>query len=338
MESPRLRSAPQIFAPPAGIPNEIDLPRVESILDRARQNIEKVIVGKAPQIEMALACWMARGHLLIEDVPGTGKTILARSIAATFNLPFNRIQFTPDLLPGDIIGSSIFRQSQNSFEFIPGPLFTTVLLADEINRATPRTQSALLEAMSEGQVTAEGKTIKLSDLFFTIATQNPVEQLGTFPLPEAQLDRFMMKMVMGYPNNREEKNWLKTIGSRHTVDRIPPVLDVEDWRWLLEQVDLVFISDEIYDYIMQAIEKTRTHRELRIGASTRAALALKRACQARALITNYDFVTPEHVFDLLSPVLAHRLVLTTEAKLSERTADKIIEEIKTSLSVPLRKK
>jgi MoxR-like ATPase len=323
---------------PEGNKSSIDMERVTSILGRALQNIQTVIIGKEAQIQQALTCWLARGHLLIEDVPGTGKTILARSIATTISVPFNRIQFTPDLLPGDIIGSSVFRQDQNIFEFINGPLFTTVLLADEINRATPRTQSALLEAMSESQITAEGKTYKLDELFFTIATQNPVEQLGTFPLPEAQLDRFMMRMSMGYPSVQDEKAWLMAIGAKHPVESLKPVVEAEEWRWLTEQVGNVLISDEAYDYIMQVVAKTRIHKELRIGASPRAALSLKKACQARALLARSGFVTPEHIYDLMIPVLAHRLVLTTEARLSERTALKILEEIRATLAVPIRKR
>lgn len=315
----------------------IDLQRAGTILDRAIKNIQTVIIGKEAQIKQALTCWMARGHLLVEDVPGTGKTILARSIATTINVTFNRIQFTPDLLPGDIIGSSVFRQDQNTFEFIKGPLFTTVLLADEINRATPRTQSALLEAMSEAQITAEGKTFKLDGLFFTIATQNPVEQLGTFPLPEAQLDRFMMRMSMGYPSPQDEKHWLGAIGSTHPIEKLEPAVQAEDWLWLIEQVSLVGVSNEAYDYLMQVITKTRAHKDLRIGASPRAALSLKKACQAMALMNHSEFVTPEHIYDLMIPVLAHRLVLNTEARLSERTTIKVLEEIRSSLSVPIRK-
>lgn len=315
----------------------IDMERAQSIVSRALQNIQKVIVGKESQVLQALTCWMARGHLLIEDVPGTGKTMLARSIAGTVNLPFRRIQFTPDLLPGDIIGSSIYRQDQQAFEFVPGPLFTTVLLADEINRATPRTQSALLEAMSEKQITAEGRTFKLDNLFFTIGTQNPIEQLGTFPLPEAQMDRFMMRMSMGYPPKADEKKWLKGFGDVHPVDQLQATVQEEEWRWLFEQVSEVFLSDEVYEYLMNVIEKTRVHPELRIGASPRAALAMKSASQALSLIRGLNYVTPEHIYELITPVLAHRMVLTTDARLSERTTQKIVDEIKMSVAIPIRK-
>ena len=300
-------------------------------------NVRKIIVGKDFQIRQALTCWLARGHLLIEDVPGTGKTLLARAISCSVNVPFNRVQFTPDLLPGDIVGSSIYRPDLSQFEFIQGPLFTTVLLADEINRATPRTQSALLEAMSEGQITSEGRTFKLDELFFAIATQNPIDQLGTFPLAEAQLDRFLMKISMGYPDPKEEFNWLRKSNFENPIQYLKPVVDYVDWKWLMDQVSLVHISDEIYQYLMTFITRTRQNKNLKIGASPRAALALKKSCQALALIEGQSFVTPEHLNSLISPVLSHRLIPTIDAKLSDRDSTQIIEEIKTSIVVPLRK-
>jgi MoxR-like ATPase len=210
----------------------IDIDRVRSIVGSLVQNVQKVILGKQAQINQAVACWIAKGHLLIEDVPGTGKTILARALAGSANVPFSRVQFTPDLLPGDIIGASIFRQDQSKFTFIPGPLFTTVLLADEINRATPRTQSALLEAMSEGQITAEGHTYKLDDTFFCIATQNPIDQLGTFTLPEAQLDRFMVKLSLGYPPVQEEIKMLRDQNEKHPILSLKAIIEHQDLIWL----------------------------------------------------------------------------------------------------------
>lgn len=315
----------------------IDLQTTQRILNQVIENVEKVIVGKTDVIKKALGCWMARGHLLLEDVPGTGKTILARSIAHSVSVPFHRVQFTPDLLPGDIVGSSIFRQGQGVFEFIQGPLFTTVLLADEINRATPRTQSALLEAMSEGQITAEGKTFRLDELFFTIATQNPVDQLGTFPLPEAQLDRFMMRLSMGYPPPAEEQKWLTQIHFQHPIDQLKPIIDYSEWKWLFDQVEKVKISPEIYDYIMKLIQKTRTHAHLRAGASPRAALSLKRASQAAALLEGLDYVPPDLVYDLVVPVFAHRMVLSVEAKMAQVSAQQVLEEIKGTLSIPVRR-
>ena len=301
-------------------------------------NVKKVIVGKDKQILHAISCWLAGGHLLIDDVPGTGKTFLARSLALSVEVPFSRVQFTPDLLPTDIIGSSIYRQDRSQFEFIPGPLFTTVLLADEINRATPRTQSALLEAMSERQVSAEGKTTTLDPLFFTIATQNPLDQLGTFTLPEAQLDRFMMKMSLGYPQRAEEIKILKDQNESHPIHQIKPVVNHESWFRASQLVSQVKVSDVVLNYIMTIIGLTRMKPEIKVGASTRAALALKRAAQAIALVEGLDYVDPSHVFDLIVPVIGHRLLLSTEAKLSNRTITKVLEDLRSEVTVPVRKK
>ncbi len=316
--------------------NELDL--AQKNIDLVLQNVKKVIVGKDKQILQSIACWLAGGHLLIDDVPGTGKTFLARSLALSVAVPFSRVQFTPDLLPTDIIGSSIYRQDRGSFEFIPGPLFTTVLLADEINRATPRTQSALLEAMSERQVSAEGKTTQLDSLFFTIATQNPLDQLGTFILPEAQLDRFMMRMSLGYPQRTEEIKILKDQNESHPIHALKPVVNREDWLQTSKLVSQIKVSDVVLNYIMTVIGLTRMRPEIKVGASTRAALALKRAAQAAALVEGLDFVDPSHVFELITPVIGHRLLLSTEAKLSNRTVTKVLEDLRTEVAVPTRKK
>lgn len=315
-----------------------DFKFAEKIKNLVFENVSKVIIGKDKQINQAIACWLARGHLLIDDVPGTGKTFLARSLALSVDVPFQRVQFTPDLLPNDIIGSSIYRQDRQAFEFIPGPLFTTVLLADEINRATPRTQSALLEAMSEGQVSAEGKTSKLDPMFFTIATQNPLDQLGTFSLPEAQLDRFMMKISMGYPQKTEEIKILKAQNERHPITTIGPVVSKEDWLKTADLVSKVTVSDAVLNYIMNIITVTRMRPEIKVGASPRAALALKRAAQATALVEGLDYVDPNHVYNLIIPVLGHRLMLSTEAKLANRSVSKVIEDLRIEMPVPIRKK
>lgn len=315
---------------------EFDL--AQKNIDLVFQNVKKVIVGKDKQILQAIACWLAGGHLLLDDVPGTGKTFLARSLAISVKVPFNRIQLTPDLLPTDIIGSSIYRQDRGSFEFIPGPLFTTVLLADEVNRATPRTQSALLEAMSERQVSVEGKTTQLDGLFFTIATQNPLDQLGTFILPEAQLDRFMMRMSLGYPQRAEEIKILKDQNETHPIHSIGPVVQREDWLRTSKLVSQIKVSDVVLNYIMTVIGLTRMRPEIKVGASTRAALALKRAAQAAALVEGLDYVDPSHVFELITPVIGHRLLLSTEAKLSDRTVSKVLEDLRTEVAVPTRKK
>lgn len=308
-----------------------------TILQNVLNNVKQVIVGKDRQIRDILACWMAGGHVLIEDVPGTGKTVLARAIAKSAMVEFHRVQFTPDLLPSDILGSSIFRQDTHSFEFHHGPIFTAILLGDEINRATPRTQSALLEAMSERQVTVDGKTQILDSMFVTIATQNPVEQLGTFNLPEAQLDRFMMKISMGYPEQAEEIQMMKGQNSGHPLDRISAVETKERLLWAKAQVQEVQISDEVYQYISDLVVKTRKEPEVRIGASPRAALALAKAAQAVAMIEGYNYVSPGHVFNLLKPVVAHRLILTPEAKLEGRTAENILDAVISKTPTPVRK-
>ncbi len=309
-----------------------------TILQNVLNNVQKVIVGKERQVRDIIACWMAGGHVLIEDVPGTGKTILARAIAKSAQVKFQRVQFTPDLLPSDVLGSSIFRQDNHSFEFHQGPIFTAILLGDEINRATPRTQSALLEAMSEGQVSIDGATHKLDSLFFTIATQNPVDQLGTFPLPEAQLDRFMMKISMGYPGPAEEIQMIKNQNQIHPIQTLEAVESHERLAWVQERVKDVTISEEIYQYIGALITKTRLEPEVRVGASPRAAIALSRAAQATALFDGQDFVSPGHVFNLIKPVLAHRLILTPDAKLAGRTSNDILDLIISKTPTPLRKK
>jgi MoxR-like ATPase len=308
------------------------------IVGRVFQNVKTVITGKDQQIELALACWIAGGHLLIEDVPGTGKTVLARAIAKSVQVPFSRVQFTPDLLPTDIVGTSVYRQNEGRFEFLRGPLFTTILLGDEINRATPRTQSALLESMSEGQISADGQTYTLDPLFFTIATQNPIDQLGTFSLPEAQLDRFMMKISMGYPSKIEEISLVKNQLREHPIQKLQAVETAERWAWVRGQLPEIHVADEIYDYVMTLIEKTRSQDALRLGASPRAVIALVRASQALALIKGETFVSPQHVYQLLKPVLAHRLILTTEAKMAGQNAYGILEQIIKSVVVPMRKK
>lgn len=315
--------------------NQPDVPA--TILQNVLNNVKQVIVGKDRQIRDILACWMAGGHVLIEDVPGTGKTILARAIAKSAMVEFHRVQFTPDLLPSDILGSSIFRQDTHSFEFHHGPIFTSILLGDEINRATPRTQSALLEAMSERQVTVDGKTQILDSLFVTIATQNPVEQLGTFNLPEAQLDRFMMKISMGYPGQAEEIQMMKEQNRGHPLDRISAVETKERLLWAKAQVQEVQISDEVYQYISDLVVKTRKEPEVRIGASPRAALALAKVAQAVAMIEGYNYVSPGHVFNLLKPVVGHRLILTPEARLEGRTAENVLDAVISKTPTPVRK-
>ncbi len=289
-------------------------------------SIESVIFGKKEKIQLALTCWLAGGHLLIEDLPGTGKTILARSIATTVEAPFRRIQFTPDLLPSDIIGASVFNQKNQEFEFIKGPLFTTVLLADELNRATPRTQSALLEAMAEIQITSDGKTYDLPESFFVIATQNPIEQVGTFPLPEAQMDRFLMRMGMGYPERGSEIEAVKQIKGTHPVNKLSSVTNLDALKMAKEQVNAIEVHDKIYDYSMRIVEETRRSDDLLCGSSTRGFIGLINSSKAYAWLQGDKYVKPSHIYHLAGPVLAHRLVLKPEVRLTGIKANDVVKK------------
>jgi MoxR-like ATPase len=309
-----------------------DAPQVISNLF---ENIRKVILGKDEQIRQALCCWLAGGHLLIEDYPGTGKTMLARALSVSARVDFKRVQFTADLLPSDVVGSAIYNQGKAAFEFLRGPLFTTLFLGDEINRATPRTQSALLEAMAEGQVSAEGTTWKLNPLFFVMATQNPVEQHGTFPLPEAQLDRFMMKISMGYPRPEDEIGLVRNQNKSHPIDTLQPVETEARIRAVRELVPTIKVADNVYTYAQKLVGATRASKELRLGASPRATIALIRAAQAMALMEGLNYVRPTHVYNLTRPVIAHRLMVATEARLAERTPEQILAGIVQDVPVPV---
>jgi MoxR-like ATPase len=296
-------------------------------------NVEKVIVGKRAVIELLLVALFCEGHVLIEDVPGLGKTMLARSLATSLGGEFKRLQCTPDLLPNDVTGVSIYNQQANQFEFQPGPIFVNVLLADEINRATPRTQSALLEAMQEQQVTVDGKTRLLPRPFIVIATQNPIEFEGTFPLPEAQLDRFLMKLSVGYPTRSQEKQLLNNLSREHPINTIQPVVEAADLISLQKSAWDIYIDESLQDYIVQIVEATRTHPDLVLGASPRGSLALYKTAQAFAAIRGRDHVIPDDIQALVPSVLGHRLILKPDAELRGRTTQGVLTDL--LLKIPL---
>ncbi len=272
-------------------------------------NVERVIRGKSEVVQYCIAALLAKGHILLEDVPGVGKTTLAHALARSLSLSFQRIQFTSDLLPADIIGVTIYKQEQQEFEFVSGPIFTNVLLADEINRATPKSQSALLEAMSEGMISIEKRRLPLPEPFLVIATQNPIEHVGTYPLPESQLDRFLMKLTIGYPNSTDEKKLLRAGGAQDALDHLEPVLDAQEVHDLQAQVPSIHVNESLMDYLMNIVHITRSHPEVVLGVSTRGALTYFKACQALAMVSGRDFVIPEDVKRLAVPVLSHRILM-----------------------------
>lgn len=303
-------------------------PLIQTLLAQANE----IIVGKEPQIRLALGCVLARGHLLIEDLPGVGKTTLAHLLAKLLGLQFKRVQFTSDLLPADILGAAIYERDSGSFRFQPGPIFTQVLLADEINRATPKTQSALLEAMEEQQVTTEGETRKLPDPFFVIATQNPTHHIGTFPLPESQLDRFSMRIELGYPDRQTERKVLRGRDRSVLIEELQPCIEVEQLRELREQVGAVHASDALLDYLQALVEHSRNHTGYGFGLSPRASLALLRSAQAWALMDNRRHVLPEDVQAVLRAVVNHRL--QSGDPLSERNRADPAAELLESVAIP----
>jgi MoxR-like ATPase len=309
--------------------------RSASLIEALENNIGEILLGKREPVRLALVALLAGGHVLIEDAPGVGKTVLGKALARSLDSPFRRLQFTPDLLPSDILGSSVYLPNKGDFEFRPGPIFTSVLLADEINRTTPRTQSALLEAMSEGQVSVDGQTHKLPEPFFVIATQNPFEFEGTYPLPENQLDRFTLCMEVGYPSREAEKQALVLHRQGEPVDQLKPVISAQQLQELQRQVREVSVSDAINDYLMDIVEATRQHDQLSLGLSTRGALTLYRAVQSQALVEGRDYATPDDVKKMVPCVVAHRILCRGSVRLGQRTrARAILDTILQKTRVP----
>jgi MoxR-like ATPase len=307
---------------------------VGAIAERIISNIEKVIVGKRAEIELTVIALLAEGHVLLEDVPGVAKTMLARCMARSMGCVFKRIQCTPDLLPNDITGSSIFNPKNADFEFRPGPVFTQILLADEINRATPRAQSALLEAMAERKVTSDGVNYDLAPPFFLIATQNPIDHEGTFPLPEAQLDRFLMRLNLGYPSNEEEISMLQRLRQRHPLDDLGAVTSAEEILACQSAVRAVHADEKVNRYIVQIIQATREHPDLSLGGSPRASMALLHCAQSFAAAHGFDFVMPDDVKQMARNTLGHRLIMRPESRLRKKTVAGALEEILNSVPVP----
>lgn len=308
--------------------------QIETIIE----NIERVVVGKRQEISLSLVAILAGGHVLLEDVPGVGKTVMVKAIAKSFGAHFKRIQFTPDLLPSDVTGVSIYNQKSQEFEFRRGPIMANIVLADEINRTSPKTQSSLLEALEEGHVTIDGDTHAIEQPFFVMATQNPIEYAGTFPLPEAQLDRFLLKIKLGYPNPDEELDILNRLENHHPLDQIAPVLDTADLLELRAQVGSVYIDEAMKSYLVQIVQETRNDELISLGVSPRGSIALLKAAKALALVNGRDYVLPDDIKYLAIPVLSHRLTLSTQARMSGVSAHEVIEKLINRIRVPVPKR
>jgi MoxR-like ATPase len=314
----------------------LDFTRFKQSFERIASNIDQAIQGKSDVVRLALIALLAEGHLLLEDVPGVGKTMLAKSLAKSLGCSWQRIQFTPDLLPSDVTGVNIWNDSQNAFDFRPGAIFANIVLGDEINRASPKTQSALLECMEERQVTLDGTTRLLEDPFMVIATQNPIEHEGTYPLPESQLDRFMMRLSMGYPNRTSELEILDTHGSRALLDELQPVTDAAEVAALVAMAGEVYVAPSLKSYIVDITEASRVHPDVFLGASPRASLFLLRAARASACSQGREYVIPDDIKNLAVPVLAHRVLLSPEAQMRGSSAEEVLESLLNQVPIPAR--
>ena len=307
---------------------------VQAIANRIVENVENVIVGKRASVQLTVLGLLCQGHILIEDVPGVGKTVLAKSLAKSVGCKFRRIQFTPDMLPSDVTGVSVFNQKSREFEFRPGPIHAQIVLVDEINRATPKTQSALLESMEERQVTVDGTTYPLESPFMVLATQNPIEYEGTFPLPEAQLDRFMLRIRLGYATKEEEIEILERQHQQHPIDDMEQVVSVEELLEAQTAVKTVYLDDKVKEYIVDLVRQTRVHPEVYLGSSSRGALAIYRLSQARAALFGRDFVLPDDVKALAVSALSHRIIVGPAARIKDVEPEAIVQEIMDTTAVP----
>ncbi len=324
-------------ARPAANPSQSPAAAAAAVGDLAKRvitNVETAIVGKRKQLVLSLVAWFAGGHILLEDVPGVAKTMLARALARSVGCSFKRVQCTPDLLPSDVTGTSIYNQKTTQFEFRAGPVFTQILLADEINRATPRTQASLLEAMAEACVTVDGTTHPLKPPFLVIATQNPVDHEGTFPLPEAQLDRFMMRFTLGYPTMEEEMRMLEMLQYGHPVDTLEPVAEAAELVQAQHEIRKIHVDPRVRQYLLQIVHETRGHGDLALGGSPRATIALFRCAQAMAAIRGRAYVLPDDVKKIVAPVMNHRLIVRPESRLRKITGESVLESLLSEIAVP----